>query len=177
MDLITEPLPGLRLSDPFMIASSHWTSSEAAFRQLAPIRPSAITLKTMSGAKGAAGEGSRDKQILVDSYGKPFAGYTDGPKTAELWDAATTYRMTQAAKRMLPGTVIGLSILSGENYEQVARQLEPREYGYVELNWKYSFRGLDMARPDAEIGRIQEDLSSFLKAFLGRPLLIKVSRE
>lgn len=41
-------LPGLRLSDPFMVASSHWTESEPLLKQLAKHRPSAVTLKTTS---------------------------------------------------------------------------------------------------------------------------------
>src|SRR4051812_29317758 len=96
-DLSVEILPGFRLSDPLMIASSHWTSTENSFRRLAEMGPSAVTLKTTSSAKGGDGKeamGSRrDKRSLEDSYGHTFAYYSDGPPTVELWDLPTTYAM------------------------------------------------------------------------------------
>ena len=178
MDLTAEVLPGLRPADPFLIASSHWTSTEAAFRQLAAVTPAAVTLKTTSSHMGANGEGPRDKRVLVDSYGNPFAGYTDGPRTAELWDIFTTHRMTHEARKLLPSsTLLGLSVLTSEDYEKIARTLDLTLYGYVELNWKYSYRNLDISKAAGHLDDIHEDLHHFIDAFRGKPLLVKLSRE
>jgi hypothetical protein len=57
-DLSTSITESLKLVDPFMIASSHWTSGEKAFSKLEQLKPSAITLKTTSTRQGGDGESS-----------------------------------------------------------------------------------------------------------------------
>jgi len=87
VELKARILPDLEVDDPFMVAASHWTGNDAAFRALAPFSPSAATLKTTSALHGGDGSGvltDRDKRSLEDSLGNNFATYTDGPKTQEL---------------------------------------------------------------------------------------------
>jgi len=179
MDLSVNILSGLQLRDPFMIASSHWTSDEKAFRQLASVRPSAITLKTTSDLMGGDGRGRRDKHRLNDSFGNPFATYTDGPRTVELWDVATTYEMTRIAQRSLTDCVLGLSILQEEDYESVSKQLNLASYGYIELNCKYTFRKRSLqSLLTEELEHIHRDIKKFLDIFLNNlPVLVKLPRE
>jgi dihydroorotate dehydrogenase len=160
-----------------MLASSHGTSSGNALRQLAAVSPSAVTLKTTSPSRGADGTGGRDKVLLLDSYNHHFAGYTDGARTAELWDIATTYEMTRHAQQILPRAAIGLSVLQQEDYATIARQLSLDAYAYVELNWKYSFRGADVSNAAGVIRQIKDDLDHFIEAFRRKPVLVKLSRE
>lgn len=180
MVLSTTPIEGLELSDPFMVASSHWTSTEAVFRQLAPVQPSALTLKTTS-AKGGNGREitgtGREKKDIRTSQGHWIAKYTDGPKELELWDLATTYEMTEKAHELLPETKIGLSLLQGEHYAQAKRTLKMEHYAYVELNWKYTFRSLNPKKVSEDIARIGNDLTSFLDTFNNKPTFIKMPRE
>jgi hypothetical protein len=58
-DLRVELLPNLSVRDPFMVASSHWTGTENALRQLVPFRPAAVTIKTTSEKSGGNGYGRR----------------------------------------------------------------------------------------------------------------------
>lgn len=169
----------LELSDPFMIASSHWTSNETVFRRLAQVNPSALTLKTTSQKSGGSGEafGNRRKFELVDTFGNPFAIYTDGPKTLELWDIATTYVMSSAAKKILPETKLGLSVLQGEDYYQITRSLNMDIYSYVELNWKYTFRKMPNDFQAGLPADVEKDLEAFIKAFEELPKIVKLSRE
>jgi dihydroorotate dehydrogenase len=169
-------MKGLVLKDPFMIASSHWTSSVQVFRQLALIKPSAITLKTTSEIKGEDGErgsGKREKRQLVDHSQHLFAAFTDGPPTLEFWDTTTTYRMTSEARKILPETILGLSVLEGENYQSICESLDMSMYGYVELNWKYTFRNLS----SDGLAHVVNDLRNFHAAFSTHPTIIKLPRE
>ncbi len=179
MDLSITPVSGLTLSDPFMIASSHWTSTERAFDQLSAIKPSAVTLKTTSEKKGGDGKESKAKgryQAKIRTSGGFIAGaYTDGPKEIELWDFVTTYQMTRKAREFLPGTKLGLSILQGEAYDEAVKVLELDSYSYVELNWKYSFRSSDIE--SNTIRAIEADLDHFIACFSGHPKLVKLPRE
>src|ERR1041384_6357119 len=102
-DLSTTIADGLILRDPFMIASSHWTSTEKAFRNLASVSPSAVTLKTTSEKKGGDGEAfdKRDMRRLQNRYGDSFATYTNGPPTLELWDIVTTFKKTPINKNTI----------------------------------------------------------------------------
>ena len=176
-----ELINGLTLEDPFMIASSHWTANEAAFRHIAKVAPSAITLKTTSETHG--GEGieksglKRNKQRLYDSFNNNLATFTDGPKTLELWDIVTTYKMTKIAKSTLPGNCkIGLSILQGEDYLRISKSLDLTLYDYIELNFKFSFRPIEKFL-EGSLTEIKTDLETFLSTFSPKPLLIKLSRE
>jgi dihydroorotate dehydrogenase len=163
-----------------MVASSHWTSTEAAFRAFAPIQPAALTLKTTS-AKGGDGKEAkgkgREKRDIKTSQGHWIAKYTDGPKELELWDLATTYEMTKAARELLPKTKLGLSVLQGENYKKAKQTLQMENYSYVELNWKYTFRSVDPKKAREDIARIEKDLADFLAVFDDKPKLIKMPRE
>jgi dihydroorotate dehydrogenase len=174
-DLTTNITSGLTLRDPFMIASSHWTSTEQGFRALAAVRPSAVTLKTTSERKGGDGKSfaKRDKRHLQDYFRSPFAIYTDGPPTLELWDTVTTYEMTEIARKILPDSLLGLSILQGEDYAAIRQSLDLRNYGYVELNWKYAFRGIS----SAALETITRDVESFIEIFGTLPRIVKLSRE
>ena len=173
-------LPGLSLSDPFMIASSHWTSSERSFQALATVSPSALTLKTTSESRGGTGSGlamSREMRPLRNVHGNTFATYTDGPTELELWDLSTTYDMSTKAKQLLPGTRLGLSVLQGEDYREVCETLGTANYDYIELNWKYTFRRLPGSDPTRGIANIRSDLDAFLEVFADLPILIKLPRE
>src|SRR5262245_23706345 len=115
-----------------MIASSHLTSSENSFRQLASVHAAAVTLKTTSeltGGDGKPGEGrERNKLRLRNPFGSTFAFYTDGPKQLEHWNLATTAEMTPVAKKLLPDSLIGLSVLAGEDYKLIGRDLDLKTY-------------------------------------------------
>lgn len=172
--------PELELPDPLIIASSHWTAKDNAFRQLAPFEPSAATLKTTSEKAGGSGVSSfskRDKRRLEDANGRFFAQYTDGPKTEELVNIVATRQLLQDAKRILPNTLIGLSVLYGEDYQNVRDRLPMDDIGYVELNLKYTFRGIDLQDMDEAMEELLSYLSSFLAVFEGKPRLVKLPRE
>ena len=144
MTLDVEPVPGLHLRDPLMIASSHWTESESALQHLAPLEPSAVTLKTTSilGGDGKRGLSDRVKVSIKDVLGQRAATFTDGPKCFELLDVPTTLTLTGTARKLLPKTKIGLSLLFKENYSSLAASLRPSAYDFVELNLKYAFRDI-----------------------------------
>lgn len=172
--LKTRLVGNLELSDPFMIASSHWTSEEIAFRQLAAVEPSAVTLKTVSAKTGGRGEmdyGKRDKIALVHPRDGHFGYYADGPKALEFWDIINAIRYTQIAKRVLPKTKLGLSVLQGEDYRLLASTLELDLYDYVELNLKYTFR------KNIGIADFLADTRAFMIAFAKLPKLVKVPHE
>jgi dihydroorotate dehydrogenase len=175
VDLSTTITDGLTLRDPFMIASSHWTANERVFRILATVSPSAVTLKTTSERKGGDGEAfaKRDMRRLQNRFGDPFATYTDGPPTLELWDIATTYKMTSIARSILKDSILGLSVLQGEDYKAIRDSLDLNNYGYVELNWKYTFRDISADG----IQEIADDVSKFLQIFGSLPRIVKLSRE
>jgi len=180
MELTVRILPELELSDPFMIAASHWTANERCFRALAPYSPSAVTLKTTSTLHGGDGTGilhERDRRKLEDSFGHNFALYTNGPKTQELIDLPTTINLIQCARRWLSNTKIGLSVLSGENYVELADALPVDKCNYVELNLKYQFRSLTIKELNEALNNLNRDIKSFFAAFSGIPTLVKLPRE
>jgi dihydroorotate dehydrogenase len=179
MDLTTHITPRLTLRDPFMIGASHWTGSEASFRQLATYSPSAITLKTVSLLKGGDGTAitSRRRIKLEDAHGNFFGVYVDGPQTIELIEPVTAYQLTKKVKDLLPQTAFGLSVLQGEDYQEVAKMLDLSDYSYVELNFKYSFRSVDFKSLPDFLSRIEDDLRRFLEVFRALPVLVKFSRE
>jgi dihydroorotate dehydrogenase len=179
-NLQTSILGNLVLPDPFMIASSHWTSTDGAFRKLASVSPSAVTLKTTSertGGDGRPSEGKERKKVrLQNPFGSTFAYYTDGPKQLEHWNLETTAKMTPVAKERLSGSVIGLSVLADEDYVLAGRSLDLGFYGYVELNWKYTFRGKDRT-PEQLLEDVCGDVGAFFDVFGSLPVLVKLSRE
>lgn len=180
MRLSVNVLPGLELSDPLMIASSHWTGTENALKRLAAVKPSAVTLKTTAPSKGGDGKTSlseRKRTSLCDSEGNEFASFTDGPPTLELLDIAATLALTRAAKQLLPDSALGLSVLQGEDYSDVARSLPLGDYAYVELNLKYTFRKIRLESLSDFLKTFLADLDSFLVAFSQLPILVKLSRE
>ncbi len=161
-----------------MIASSHWTSTKSAFRQLAAVNPAAVTLKTTSIQKGGSGSGAgRDLVWLADSFGNHFARYTDGPPTLEFWDLETTGRMTQEARATLPTAALGLSVLQGEDYETVRASVPLGLYAYVEFNCKYSLRGITVSQAVAGLGAFRGELCRFLEVFDMLPVLVKLPPE
>ena len=179
--LSVEVMPGFALADPFMVASSHWTSRQNSYRQLAAFAPSAVTLKTTSVRTGGDGrDGNRDMRLVLNQFGEPFATYTDGPRSLELWDLSTTSDLSRKARDILPPTTtLGLSVLQGadEDYESTANTLDMSLFGYVELNWKYTFRGLAREAAATRSREVSTDLDRFFSAFGSRPCLVKLSRE
>ena len=182
MELTTQVIPGLTLRDPFMVGASHWTESEAKFRQLAPSKPSALTLKTVSpprGGNGASALTQRERVRLEDAHGNFFGMYVDGPQTRELILPAVAHGLTRMAKELLPDTALGLSVLQGEekDYKEVAAVLDLSLYSYVELNFKYSFRSVSLPDLPSFLGMIGENLHQFIQIFRSLPVLVKLSRE
>lgn len=181
MNLEIKVLENLVLRDPFWIASSHWTSEESVFKKLALVEPSAVTLKTTSQKKGGGGVDpagrKRVKRNLEDSFGNSFGVYTDGPKKVELWDISTTFRKTQLARTLLPNSIIGLSVLQGEDYAHVADRLDLKQYGFVELNLKYSFRTVPIEQLPACFEDLKNDILEFFSVFGPLPILVKLPRE
>src|SRR5699024_2891250 len=74
-------------------------------------------------------------------------------------------------------TAIGLSVLQGEDYQDIVTVLDLSLFQYVELNWKYSFRNLPGKEVLARAGEIGADLDRFITTFHSLPRLIKFSRE
>jgi dihydroorotate dehydrogenase len=77
----------LELADPFIIASSHLTATKSAFEHLSVIRPSAITIKTIT-KKFGGGEydykEARRLKAITNWNGNYIGLYTDGPKKTGL---------------------------------------------------------------------------------------------
>ncbi len=181
MNTNIEVIKGLVLSDPFMIASSHWTSTEAAFRRLAKVAPAALTLKTTSILNGGDGKDkpglSRTSEWLIDSVGNNFGKFHDGPRTLEFWDIATTFNMTTHARSILPKNCkIGLSVLQLEDYPMILNGLNIGNYDFVELNGKFAFRPISQF-VESGLERIIADIELFLEEFSDLPILYKLPRE
>ena len=181
MDIRTKVGNRLELTDPFMIASSHWTDNESSFKHLARVEPSAATLKTVSSTKGGDGTsafGSRERRNLFGTFGAQIGGYTDGPKTVELWNSATALFKSKQARKLLPqSTKLGLSVLYGENYAQLRRDLDLNIIDYVELNWKYTFRDRSLETFGGFLTQDETDLALFLGAFDDKPCIVKLPSE
>jgi len=181
MDLSVELFPSFKLKDPFIVAASHWTADLQAIRNFADLSPSALTLKTTSARYG----GSLDKIItlrrnqrrLIDWTKRVFANYTDGPKELELWDVVATYEMLEKVEKILPDTMLGVSILQGENYREIHGQLDESKYDYTELNLKYSLRGIQIDDILRYLDEIETDIEGYCDIFSSKPRFIKISRE
>lgn len=179
----------LILRDPFMIASSHWTDNERSFQNLAPFRPSAITLKTISDKKGGGGVdsatirafGARDKVELRYPTVGHIGYYVDGPPAVELWDLPTFMTYVDKAAEILPDTKIGMSVLQGEDYIGISSSVQSliveERISFAELNWKYTFRDRSILEIGDVISRSTDDVISFIGAFEAVPKIIKVSGE
>jgi len=102
---------------------------------------------------------------LQDSRGNHFATFTDGPATLELLDLAATFSLTHIAQRILTDTKLGLSVLQGEDYGAIAKRLHLEAYGYVELNLKYSLRGVALPKLEQVLEALKQDIRDFLSAF------------
>lgn len=181
MDLSVEIFPSFRLKDPFMVAASHWTADLQAIKNFVDLSPSALTLKTTSARYG----GSLDKIIslqrnqrrLIDWTKRVFANYTDGPKELELWDVVATYEMLDKVEKLLPETLLGVSILQGENYKDIREQLDESKYDYTELNLKYSLRGIQIDDILRYLDEIESDIEGYCDTFSSKPIFVKISRE
>lgn len=172
----------LELADPFIIASSHLTASKDAFEKLSVVCPSAVTLKTISkkhgGAKYDDHKGKRILRPITNWNGNYIGLYTDGPKNTELFGLSIAHDMIKEAKRILPSSKIGISILQNEDYEDIKKSIGDG-YDYVELNLKYSLR-LNEDRKKEIVRVIEEintDCEEFCKVFHDNPKFIKFSRE
>ncbi|MDR0443428.1 MAG: hypothetical protein LBH44_08495 [Treponema sp.] len=174
---------GLELADPFMVASSHLTAGTNNFEHLSAISPSAITIKTISKKFGGENSEKKESRTLkaVKNWNGNYIGlYADGPKKTELFGPGLAHDMIKAAKRILPTSKIGISVLQGEEYEDIKVSLARGcEYDFVELNLKYSLRLDEDGKKDIAriIGEINDDCENFCKVFHDRPKFIKFSRE
>jgi len=174
---------GLELADPFIIASSHFTATKKAFEYLSVINPSAITIKTISKKHGGESHDKKEDRILkaVNNWNGNYIGiYADGPKKTELLGPGLAHDMINDAKKTLPKSKIGISILQGEDYEEIKNLLAKGcKYDYVELNLKYSLRLDEDKKKEIEriIEEINTDCEQFCKIFHEYPKFIKFSRE
>jgi len=172
---------GLVLDDPFIIASSHLTDSAKAFEHLSPINPAAITTKTISKRFGGNKFTSKPPRTLkqISSWSNNNIGiYVDGPKETELWGIGIAFDLLIEAKRILPKTKIGISVLQGEDYKEIKKSLDDN-YDFVELNLKYALRLYEDKEKKISlvINEIKSDIVDFCKTFLDYPKFIKFSRE
>lgn len=178
--LITTFENHFKLNDPFMIASSHWTSEHKALEYFVMFNPAAVTLKTISQVYGGDGQsisGTRKWAEIVTYEKNELGRFVDGPRNLELWDVATGYEMSDVARDMFKDktvTNLGLSILQGENYSEISTILDMSRFDYVELNWKYSFR---KKKHDEIVTEIRADLELFFSAFSEIQHFIKLPRE
>jgi len=111
-NLQVEILPSFAIRNPLMIASSHLTANTNALRQLARVRPSAITLKSTSSIVGGTGEGERFYARVLGIDGEVSGIYTDGKKTTEFLNVEATRSLLKSARELLPETTIGLGLQS-----------------------------------------------------------------
>jgi CRISPR/Cas system-associated endonuclease/helicase Cas3 len=86
--------------------------------------------------------------------------------------------MIKEARRILPSTKVGISILQNEDYEDIKKSIGGG-YDYVELNLKYSLRLSKDGKKDIAriIEEINTDCEKFLRCFYENPKFIKFSRE
>jgi len=168
-----------------MVASSHLTANDAAFRHLAEVQPAAVTLKTASLRHGGEGKPGGEtnvesrRKVDFDGPGGLLAGsYTDGPKPLELWNLESTILGTrQARSRLGKDCAIGLSVLDKQDYVALADGLPLDEYQYIELNWKYALRDASYVELPAMLHGAAHDLERFVQAFPKKPLFVKLPRE
>ncbi len=172
------------LTNPCWIASSHPSESISTFRSWNEFEPAAITLKTCtridrneSGAKSSIREKT---QSSLARYGRGY--YCDGPKLKELKSYEEASSLLSEAKRILPKTKIGVSVLSTdkEDFEDLKQKCASADFW--ELNLKYSMRSMQVNASFFETiaDKWQETLDSvdrFLKAFPNLPVFIKIPRE
>lgn len=183
-DLSVPLFSGLALSSPFWIASSHLTENENAIRALQPYQPAAVTLKTTSERTGGSGQGERLYRPLHVRAGadKPHAWYCDGDKSRELLNLETTRRLLGTAKTAMPNTLVGVSILQGEDYDRAAKELAGGDF--AELNLKYSGRLGPKGKRSSwlkfqqgQLDLICRDVRAFSESFGSLPHFVKLTRD
>jgi len=130
----------LDLSDPFWIASAHYSNSKSAINSWKEIKPAALTLKTAHFPQSSetTRQVRRKLSTVVPRFGRSL--YTDGPKQAELLSFDAAHELAAYALKELPETKVGASVLaSPENdYGVFAERVEG--VAFCELNLKYAFR-------------------------------------
>ncbi|MGO9591572.1 MAG: hypothetical protein ACLP3K_16205 [Candidatus Acidiferrales bacterium] len=183
IDLDITPSNGLRLSDPFWVASSHF-SVPAMFKVWAKINPAALTLKTAT--RIDRNEPWKTTSIkektseMLDRFGRSF--YSDEPKSTNFYAYEDAKEQIQEAKRTLPETKIGASVLAtkNEDFREFRKLTKAADFG--ELNLKYSMR----SQPAGESyvasvqGKWEETFrwtQGFLNSFPDVPVFVKLPRE
>jgi len=177
MSLKVKLFKDFELINPIWVASSHLTESPKVLQYWQKIAPSAVTLKTTS-QKGGTGEGSR----VLQRIGREDSLYSNGEKRKELLDYDSSHKLLQIARKLLPHSKVGSSLLMGEDYGRCLSIL--KESDFFELNLKYAVR----SRPSRDIQSkfetdkllfetIRGEIQSFLEVFADYPRFIKFTRE
>jgi len=181
---LTAPIGEIfNLSQPFWIASAHFSEKESVIDTWAEIEPAALTLKT---AHKAPIEDSKAKSIrsktseFLNRFSRSY--YCDGPKTKELLTYERTAELLKYARKKLPKTKLGISVICNaeQDYEQLRALCQ--EADYCELNLKYIFRFSEKEAAFFQLAakRFEEllvQVEQFTQAFKGLPVFIKISRE
>jgi dihydroorotate dehydrogenase len=177
MSLNVNLFEGFELSNPIWVASSHLSESPKVLEHWQRITPSAITLKTTS-AMGGTGQGKR----ILKQVGHEGSLYSDGSKTKELLDYKTSSELLAIAKKLLPHTKVGSSILMGDNYNECLRLLGKSDF--FELNLKYAVRSRTSGDIHSKFEtdklifeNIYKEVQGFLNVFKNYPCFIKFTRE
>lgn len=177
MSLRVDLFENFKLNNPIWIASSHLSESVNVLKYWQKINPSAITLKSTS-AKGGQGLGDR----FLRKIGQELSLYSDGEKRKEFLDYETSMKLLKVAKRLLPNSKIGSSILMEEDYSKCLNLL--KESDFFELNLKYSARSKAASNIHSKFKadkikyeKILNEIHTFLDVFKKWPCFIKFTRE
>lgn len=182
VDLTTHIGKTLALTNPFWIASSHYSENAAVVRSWREHNPAAITLKTCTRT-----DRTETKRVVrvrtqpfLARYGRAF--YSDGPKTKELKSYEETIQLLDEAKKVLPGTKVGVSVLATdqEDFQDLRNRCEKADFW--ELNLKYSMRSKTEGESFFESRKTKwRDtlvvVRRFLETFQALPVFIKTPRE
>jgi dihydroorotate dehydrogenase len=183
IDLTTPIGKILNLSQPFWIASAHFSEKESVIDTWAEIEPAALTLKT---AHKAPIEDSKAKSIrsktteFLNRFSRSY--YCDGPKTRELLTYERAGELLNYARKKLPKTKLGISVICSDkqDYEEFRKLCQ--EADFCELNLKYIFRFSEKEPAFFQLAakkfeELLAQVNEFCHAFKGLPVFIKISRE
>lgn len=182
IDLSVELFPGFIIDSPFGIASCHLTENRKAIEAISKLNPSFFTLKTTSIIYGGNGKG---KRLFFELKQLTQTGtyLVDGPRAFELLDLEETINILDFSVEACAKSIIGVSILAGEDYEKIFKVVEIHRARYIELCYRYIARKhsiiLDIDPPQfmkITFEYVYNDLKKAL-SYTSLPILIKLARD
>ena len=182
IDLSTRLTNGLTLRDPFWVASSHLTQP-SMLKIWTDIAPAALTLKTATlmdrNEPGKIPGGNRPTLDVLPRYGRSY--YCDGLKTDEFHTYEECRDQLTEAKRILPDTKVGISVLATKFEKFSDLKGLTTNADFAELNLKYSMRVAQaesyFSALSANWSSCMEIIAAFLETFSQIPVFVKIPRE